>query len=306
MNSVSLDEGGQGSWLKDPPLAFQLALMWRRFGIRGKSAASRLIGRSIGRGMRASVRLASGARLAIDPSNLDIYVSIAANGGYWDEHITRTLARVVQPGDNVYDIGANAGAISVDIAWRFKNQIKLIAIEPIPSLAAQLTLSARINGLADTIEVHEFMLGDQEGEAILHVPSHAIHASVVAREAGARPLPRKVHRLDDLVNEGKLPTPTVIKIDVEGAEFTVFRGAGETFKRNPPVILFEADENMNRFGYTRADLLAFLREAHAGYKFYYITKKDATLRPATNESELLNDDTGNLLAVPAGRDVALG
>ncbi len=288
-------------WLTKPPIAFQMALAWKQYGPRGKSAAARLVGRSIGRTMRASVRLASGAHLAIDPDNLDIYVHIAASGGYWDEHVTRTLGAIVQEGDIVYDIGANAGAISIDLASRFKDRIKLIAIEPIPSLAQNIALSVKMNELSETMQVFEFLLGDRKGEMTLYIPSHAIHASMAARGQGARPLKRDMYKLDDLIGRGVLPAPSVVKIDVEGGELSVFRGALETIRVKPPVILFEADDNMRRFGYTRADLLAQLRAAHSGYRFYYVQKEDARLRLANDEGEPINSDTGNMVAAPSGR-----
>jgi FkbM family methyltransferase len=302
---IAVSEGDSSPWKAAPPLIFKVALAWRKYGPRAKSAVARLLGRTFGRGMRTSVTLAGGALLAVDPGNLDIYMDIVVNGGFWDEHVMRTLRKVVRAGDVVYDIGANAGAMSIDLASQFKDSIKLVAIEPIPSLVQNIVRSVSMNDLGGTMQVYEFMLGNQEGVATLNIPSHAIHASAIIAHAGGTPLKRDVHRLDDLVKSGALPAPTVVKIDVEGGELDVFRGAMETFRAQPPIVLFEADWNMEKAGFGRIDLLNQLRAAHAGYRFYYVPEGGAPTRPATDENEPISDDTGNMIAMPTGRELVL-
>lgn len=291
-------------WRSDQPLSFQLALAWRRHGPIGKSAIPRMIGRTWGKGMRTTIPLASGARLAVDPSNLDVFTNVVANGGWWDRGVTVALCSAIRDGDVVYDIGANAGAITMEVAGRFRDRIKLFAFEPIPSHTQQIAVSVELNDLGDTVKVYEALLGEESGTATLYVPSHSIHASMVAREADAEKLERPIHRLDDLVARGELPAPDVIKIDVEGAELSVFKGALQTFKARPPVILMEADDNMARFNYTRADLLGLLRDVSPGYRFQFVDEHTGALSPLTHEDAALVSETRNILALPPGRDVA--
>ena len=78
-----------------------------------------------------------------------------------------------------------------------------------------------------------------------------------------------MHRLDSLIRDDRLPPPDVFKIDVEGGELSAFRGATETLRRHRPSIVFEADCNMKRMGYTTGDLLATMSAA-APYEFFLI------------------------------------
>lgn len=280
------------------PLPMKLAVAWSRYAPIARGYMPRLIGRRLGRGMRTTVRTRSGGLVAVDPQNLDIYVTMTLNGGLWERHIHEACYAVARPGDTIYDIGANAGIIGIDLASHLKGRVRMFAFEPIPSLARGVALSAAISGLSDRISVYEAMLGAAEGEASLFIPSHAIHASARSRESDAVELKRRVFRIDSLVETGQLPLPDLIKIDVEGAELEVFKGATETLRRARPAIIFEADENMSRFGYTRAELLRLLSDC-VPYRYYYITPDG--FKPVAGSDETYDDDHNNLLALPPDR-----
>lgn len=296
--SVPKDEVNQWRAATGLPLAMRVAMGWARYSPRAKGWMPRIIGRRFARGMKTTVRTRSGGVVAVDPANLDIYVRVALNGGVWERQIHDACCAVARPGDVVLDIGANAGIIAMDLAAHLKGDVRMFAFEPIPTLARTVALSAALNGLQDKITVSESMLGSSGGEASLFVPKHAIHASARSREAGAVELRRPVFTLDSLVRGGQIQHPDFIKIDVEGAELEVFRGAAELLRSRPPAIAFEADQNMERFGYHRADLIGFLSSC-APYRYYYITAHGFIATDKPDES--LDDDHNNILAMPPGR-----
>jgi FkbM family methyltransferase len=250
--------------------------------------------------MRTTIPTYNGARLAVDPTALDFFVAVTLRQGAWDRQVSDACIALLQPGQVFYDVGANAGFVAITVGYQFADRVRVCAFEPQPSLARHAALSAALNGLQN-ISVYEVMLGREAGEALLYVPRHAIHASAVPHEAGAVPLRRPVRSLDELIQSGELPPPDVVKMDVEGAELDVFRGAESALKQYRPAVLFECDSNLIRFGYTAAELLAFLGHC-APYKFYRLLES-GKLDPVTAD-DLARVEHTDVLAVPPGRSVS--
>jgi FkbM family methyltransferase len=264
-----------------------------KYAPRAKGWLPRRLGRSLGRGMTCTIRTRAGARLAVDPVNLDFFCLVTLRDGVWEEDVLDACLRVIQPGDVFYDIGAHAGIVTLDVAQTFGEAVTVHAFEPQPTLARSLTVSIALNEFTH-VHLHQTLLGEEPGMADLFVADHAIHSSLISREAGAARLACPMETLDRLVAAGSLPVPTVMKIDVEGAELRVLRGARETLRARPPVIIFEADENMARFGYTHRELFGLLGE-FADYSFHRI---DGSAWVPVNSPA--NAAPGNYVALPPG------
>ncbi|QOI99730.1 MAG: FkbM family methyltransferase [Phycisphaeraceae bacterium] len=289
-------------WSLDRPWLFRLALAWAKHAPRGKGALPRRLGRWLGRGMKVLIPTNAGAKLAVDPDNLDVYTTIALEAGAWDAHIYRVCAAVLRDGGVFYDIGANGGSVGIDVAKRTGGKAEVIAFEPQPSLAFAAAVSASANGF-ERFRVFSLMLGEADGEGTLYVPSHSIHASAVSREPGAAEIRCAVRSIDSLVAAG-LPPPWVMKVDVEGGEMGVFKGSAETIRTHRPYLLFESDINMKRFGYTRRDLLAFLGSL-CPYAFYGVSA-DRLLPIGVGggpSGTVAGEAEGDVLAVPPGGEI---
>jgi FkbM family methyltransferase len=178
-----------------------------------------------------------------------------------------TCLAVLRPGDVFYDIGANVGFIGVEIARKIPSA-SVIAFEPQATLAHTIALSAQLNNLCN-LKVCELMIGEKVGQGRLFLPAHCIHASAVPREPDATETVCPITTLDEEVCNHRLPPPNVIKLDVEGSELAVFRGARQVLAKHRPWIVFEADDNMRRFNYTRDDIRKYLQEI-AGYRLFFI------------------------------------
>jgi FkbM family methyltransferase len=239
-----------------------------KYAPRGRAWVPRRIGRTLAHGMTCSIRTRTGALLAVDPVNLDFYCQVQLQNGTWEDDVLDACLRVMQPGDVFYDVGANAGIISVDVARTFDDEVTVHAFEPQPTLARSLAASIDLNGFT-RVQVHQVLLGDRPGDADLFVADHGVHASLVSREAGATRLSCRMETIDGLIASGLLPPPSVIKIDAEGAELRILQGARDTLRASRPVIVLEADDNMARFGYTHRDLFGLVREL-ADYSFHRI------------------------------------
>lgn len=254
-----------------------------------------LIGRTLLKNALMTIPLRSGARLAVDTSQLDIYCRIDLDRGVWDGNILDVCLRALRPDDVFYDIGANVGVFSVECATKFPGII-VHAFEPQPSLAKRIRHSAELNNIHN-LSVHEILLSDKAGEGQLYIGRQSVHASMIPRERQTRAvIPRELIPLDTFVDRENLPPPALIKIDVEGAELGVFHGASRTIAAHKPVIVFEADQNMRRFGYDHATLFASLRDL-ADYLILRIGP-DASLHRLPADGLM---EEGNYVAVPPQR-----
>lgn len=289
---ITVSEDDIGLWPDRLPIAFRFAFWWARAMPRGKGWVPRNIGRLLCKNMKVSVRTRHGGWLAVAPSSLDVYAFILCNGGSWAPNLLRICRQFLSAGDTFYDIGSNVGYFSIELSSLF-NGLRVVAFEPQPDLAQILATSAVLNGYKD-ISVYDLMLGREVGFADLYIPSHSIHASLVSREEGAHKLRRQVCTLDQLVQSHAIPPPEFIKIDVEGGELDVFSGATTTIRDYSPYILFEADENMTRFGYGRGDLIRVL-SGLAPYEFFFATA--AGFRPV-DEDNMNSAQYTDVMAIP--------
>jgi FkbM family methyltransferase len=154
-----------------------------------------------------------------------------------NEHLTAIVAALLTADANCIDIGAHTGGVLRDIV-RCAPEGRHIAYEPLPELAA--ALGRDFPG----VDVRNAAVSDAAGEQeFTFLVSDPMRSSLVAAGAVAPPtsdihqLRVRTERLDDALPDGYVPT--LIKIDVEGAEAAVFKGALETLRRHRPVVIFE-------------------------------------------------------------------
>jgi FkbM family methyltransferase len=153
----------------------------------------------------------------------------------------------------VFDIGAHLGLHTL-----FYSAVadRVVSFEPAPQNYARLIDNIRLNGrtnistwniaLSDQSATLDFLDGgiSQTGTLL----TNAKHAQ------GFRKIQVQAHRLDDL----DLPAPDLIKIDCEGAEMQVLRGAAETLRKHRPIVHLEVHPLL---GVSEAEVQEFLRSA---------------------------------------------
>jgi FkbM family methyltransferase len=154
-----------------------------------------------------------------------------------DEHgLQVVLATVLREDSNAIDVGANVGAVLESIV-RLAPSGRHIAYEPIPELAEQLATRF------PSVDVRRAALSDVAGTTeFAHVLNAPAYSGLKQRElppgsGEVRQIQVRTERLDDVVEDGYVPT--LVKIDVEGAELSVMRGAEQTLRRHRPFVLFE-------------------------------------------------------------------
>ncbi len=153
------------------------------------------------------------------------------------------VSRYVRQGDTAFDIGANVGIFSVVLGAIVGKSGHVVAIEPVSENVSRLKRNLAKNDL-DNVNVMPLALGAAEGRLLLHLAKDAAYHSlgVVEKAFSAdEVIFVEVRRLDDVWSEMGCPVVSFVKIDVEGAEGDVLRGAEAFLKACCPVLLIEAN-----------------------------------------------------------------
>jgi FkbM family methyltransferase len=151
------------------------------------------------------------------------------------------LKTLVRPGMTVYDLGANVGFISMIAAHLVGPEGRVIAFEPLPANARQIKYNASLNNFSHVM-VREEAMSDKDGEALFQTtgfPTTGKLENGHFNKEKAGEVMVRVRSLDAVITEAKLPSPDLIKMDVEGAETLVLRGASQTLMSARPVLLIE-------------------------------------------------------------------
>jgi FkbM family methyltransferase len=171
----------------------------------------------------------------------------------YEQEVFDKLFKVLRPGSVFIDVGAHIGRYSFPIAKLVGENGLVIAIEPDPLAFKALLMGVRLNSLRNVLALN-IALGDSEGKAILCQKLVTATSSIVEFDKCQRFVEVPLKRLDSVVEELRLKCVDAIKIDVEGAEIQVLKGAVNTiepsiaFTRFKPFIVIEVrDSNINEF-----------------------------------------------------------
>jgi FkbM family methyltransferase len=163
--------------------------------------------------------------------------SFLRRNGYYEPEVTAAVRRYLKKGDCFVDCGASFGYFSVLAGSIVGTEGTVILFEPGPQNQSLLLLNLTANGM-HTAEVHQVALSDEAG--IWRYGRSGANGSISSFDGdpahlGGYDLVRST-TLDRLVGQRKID---MMKVDVEGAEGRVFRGAEETLKRCGPTLVFE-------------------------------------------------------------------
>jgi len=186
--------------------------------------------------------------------------------GAHEPHIARYLLEHVRlgPEDIAFDIGANLGWYSVLLQRLSEPGARIFSFEPDPETFRLLSANLRAND-ADRVTAMNVALGEKPGVAELHryKDSNNGRHTLLAGDNGGGTVRVAVTTLRDLWQSEHLGARPIrfLKIDVEGFEYFVLRGAGELLSRCACVLMEYTPTSLELAGVKASDLIGLLEAA---------------------------------------------
>jgi FkbM family methyltransferase len=263
-------------------------------GLPGKTRLARFL---LGRKRAAQdveVTCFDGSRMLIPSLSDSVGFHLFIDGVYERTEL-KWLLRELQPGDVFVDVGANIGGFTLPAAGRVGALGLVVAVEASPRIADYLRRNLETNRVVN-VRVCQVAVSDQTSNCVTFyaAPDQSFGAGGLGAGDGMRPITVGAKRLDHLLAEQGVTTVRVLKVDVEGFEAAVFRGAEQLLTgSNPPAVLFEFYEWAERRSGTPGDAQRVLREW--GYDIWRI--EDYVSGHPPMSACLTREPGGNLIAL---------
>ena len=226
-----------------------------------------------------------GIEVALDRHDRSVSGPII-DDGFWEPHVERMLRRFLAPGSVFVDIGANVGWHTALASSIVGTDGLVYAIEPNPENARLIAHTIDHNRLSN-VRLIPLALGETTGfypyRSAIGSNGGFVGQGQYLLDPRATIVP--TIRFDDL----DIARVDVIKIDVEGAEPIVLRGAAATIERDHPVIIFEFSDVMIQgiAGVAPRDHLKMFESY--GYELWLIERPTGTLIAVGDIDEFLGN-----------------
>jgi len=172
------------------------------------------------------------------PGGESVRLAAAFRHVTWNDEEYRAFRAGISAGDTVLDVGANLGAYSVLFGKWVGPAGRVFAFEPAPAARFGLHRHVALNGLEDRVTVRPEAMSDRAGTVRFRASGpHGDNRIVKAERDAPEHIDVPTTSIDAFCRENKL-TPRLIKVDVEGAELDVLRGARETLAADASLVLY--------------------------------------------------------------------
>jgi len=233
------------------PLAFgnRLLARWRNSPLWPRRTVTRRIG---------NVAL----EVDLEPDSIGFKVYF----GRYQPDIVKAFRSLLQPGDIVFDVGANIGYLSAIAADAVGPTGQVHCFEPAPSNVRKLRRLAEINP-SYSIAVNQVAVGERTGSATIlvsltNIDSHTMIPRLSNPDDSVAVTQVPIITLDDYIRQTALSRLSLVKIDVEGFEFPVLRGLRRFLEagHRPAIITEVTPAAYPLLGHTLAEMAQFMTE----------------------------------------------
>jgi FkbM family methyltransferase len=203
-----------------------------------------------------------GAQVHFPPNSFAFLA--ACEQGVYERDNTILLRRLAKPSTWMFDVGANIGLMALPVLHD-NREVKVLSFEPSPNTAPYLQKTIEGSPCKDRWMLVNKAVGRSVGTTEFHVSpvSFDLFDSIAqgGRIRGAKAVQVEMTTLDAEWTKLGCPRVAVIKIDVEGWECEVLRGASQLIAAQRPGILLEWNEtNLAPAGVATGTLLELARE----------------------------------------------
>jgi FkbM family methyltransferase len=220
------------------------------------------------------------------------------NLGFYEAGTLKFIELILKNSESTFiDIGANIGLMSLHAAHALKGKGKVVAFEPVQFFYDKLNANFQINNFnnVQTIKkgvgsVPTFIPIYLDGGCPSVIPTHR-------DEKGATEM-IEIEPLDTIVKNENITNIDFIKIDVEGFEFDVLKGAQHTIANYKPVLCIEYIKKISDEHFNAKILTEFLKNLNSEYRFFQFketSRVEGKLKEVATENDFNDED--NLFCV---------
>lgn len=202
--------------------------------------------------------------------------------GEFEKLLTEITRGLISEGDVCIDVGANFGWYTSLMMLHGGKNGEVHAFEPVPRTFRELTDNYVLAGSPANVHLNNLALGDREDVVQIHtfegLASGYASLAVKGENAVATSTDCRMITLDSYLDENHVGNVDFVKVDIEGAELGMLKGAERLFNQEvPPIFLMEmAVAQTSNFGYEPNDLIDLIA-ARGDYDFYAAKELDGCI-----------------------------
>lgn len=207
-----------------------------------------------------------GFKIKVDPLFDKNIENVIYERGVYELGTVSLIQRLLKEGDVFIDVGANIGFLSMAAAATVGKKGEVLAFEPVPSTYRILAANKELNSMS---QLQTFQIGVGSKSEIVSIQTEELNrgGASILNNTGGEEIEIEVKKLDELIASGPI---SLIKVDVEGYEFEVLKGAEELIKRDQPALIIEYSTDREN-SVDSLDMFQWIKELEI-YDFYKLKR----------------------------------